>query len=70
MTIPILPGFFLSLFYNTVETYFNTKIAILPSDNGREFQKHTSMSFCLPKALSTKGIVHQSSCAYTPNKME
>ena len=33
------------------------------SDNGREFQNHSLNEF-----LSSKGIVHQSSCAYTPNK--
>ena len=27
-------------FYHTIETQFNTKIAILRSDNGREFQNH------------------------------
>ncbi|KAA0050638.1 Beta-galactosidase [Cucumis melo var. makuwa] len=52
-------------FYNIVETQFNIKIAILRSDNGREFPNHTPNEF-----LSSKGIVHQSSCAYTPNKMK
>ncbi|TYK02020.1 reverse transcriptase [Cucumis melo var. makuwa] len=47
-------------FYNIVETQFNTKIAILQSDNGREFQNYTLNEF-----LSSKGIVHQSFCAYT-----
>ncbi|TYK14988.1 conserved oligomeric Golgi complex subunit 3 [Cucumis melo var. makuwa] len=41
-------------FYNTVETQFNTKIAILRSVNGREFQNHILNEF-----LSSKGIVHQ-----------
>ena len=48
-------------FYNTVETQFNTKIAILQSGYAREFQNHI-----LDEFLSSKGIVHQSFCAYTP----
>ena len=47
-------------FYHTIKTQFNIKIAILQSDNGREFQNHSLNEF-----LSSKGIVHQSSCAYT-----
>ncbi|KAA0041353.1 Beta-galactosidase [Cucumis melo var. makuwa] len=47
-------------FYHTIETQFNRKIAILQSDNGCEFQNHS-----LNEILSSKGIVHQSSCAYT-----
>ncbi|KAA0042115.1 Retrovirus-related Pol polyprotein from transposon TNT 1-94 [Cucumis melo var. makuwa] len=47
-------------FYHTIETQFNKKIAILRSDNGCEFQNHSLNEF-----LSSKGIVHQSSCAYT-----
>ena len=50
-------------FYHTVETQFNAKIAILRSENDREFQNHTLNEF-----LSSKGIVHQSSCAYTPQQ--
>ena len=50
-------------FYNTVETQLNTKIAILRVDNGREFQNHS-----LNEILSSKGIVHQSSYAYTPEQ--
>ena len=47
-------------FYQTIKTQFNVKIAILQSDNGREFQNHTLCEF-----LASKGIVHQSACAYT-----
>lgn len=51
-------------FYHTVETtQFNAKIAILRSDNGHEFQSHSLNEF-----VSSKGIVHQSLCAYTPVK--
>ncbi|TYK05024.1 Cysteine-rich RLK (receptor-like protein kinase) 8 [Cucumis melo var. makuwa] len=37
--------------------------AIWRSDNGREFQDHTLNEF-----LSSKGIVHQRSCAYSPQQ--
>ncbi|KAA0066521.1 Retrovirus-related Pol polyprotein from transposon TNT 1-94 [Cucumis melo var. makuwa] len=47
-------------FYHTIKTQFHTKIAILRSDNGREFQNHNLSEF-----LASKGIVHQTSCAYT-----
>ncbi|KAA0048527.1 transportin-3 isoform X1 [Cucumis melo var. makuwa] len=50
-------------FYHTIKTQFHTKIAILRSDNGREFQNHN-----LSKFLASKGIVHQTSCAYTPQQ--
>ena len=42
---------------------FNAKIAILLNDNGHEFQNHT-----LNKFLFFKGIIHQSSYAYTPQQ--
>ncbi|KAA0026171.1 Beta-galactosidase [Cucumis melo var. makuwa] len=50
-------------FYHTIETQFHTKIAILWSDNGRKFQNHNLSEF-----LASKGIVHQTSCAYTPQQ--
>ncbi|KAA0068166.1 Beta-galactosidase [Cucumis melo var. makuwa] len=50
-------------FYHTIETQFYTKIAILRSHNGREFQNHNLNEF-----LASKGIVHQTSCAYTPQQ--
>ncbi|KAA0053629.1 Beta-galactosidase [Cucumis melo var. makuwa] len=50
-------------FYHTIKTQFHTKIAILRSDNGREFQNHKLSEF-----LASKGIVHQTSCAYTPQQ--
>ncbi|KAA0058176.1 Retrovirus-related Pol polyprotein from transposon TNT 1-94 [Cucumis melo var. makuwa] len=40
-----------------------TKIAILRSDNGREFQNHNLSEF-----LASKGVVHQTSCACTPQQ--
>ncbi|TYK26806.1 Beta-galactosidase [Cucumis melo var. makuwa] len=50
-------------FYHTIEIQFHKKIAILRSDNGREFQNHNLSEF-----LASKGIVHQNSCAYTPQQ--
>ncbi|KAL4030324.1 hypothetical protein IC575_008560 [Cucumis melo] len=50
-------------FYHTIETQFHKKIAILRSDNGREFQNHNLSEF-----LALKGIVHQDSCVYTPQQ--
>ncbi|KAA0037910.1 Beta-galactosidase [Cucumis melo var. makuwa] len=47
--------------YHTIETQFHTKIAILWSDNGWEFQNHSLGEF-----LASKSIVYQSSCTYTP----
>ncbi|KAA0052319.1 Beta-galactosidase [Cucumis melo var. makuwa] len=50
-------------FYHTIETQFHTKIAILQSDNGWEFQNHNLGEF-----LASKEIVHQTSCVYTPQQ--
>ncbi|KAA0046032.1 Beta-galactosidase [Cucumis melo var. makuwa] len=50
-------------FYHVIKTQFHTKIAILRSDNGREFQNDNLSEF-----LASKGIVHQTSCAYTPQQ--
>ncbi|KAL0546448.1 hypothetical protein IC582_016356 [Cucumis melo] len=74
MAIPILPGSTLSLinlrfhpFFKTsitlFETQFHTKIAILQSDKDREFQNHNLSEF-----LASKGIVHKTSYAYTPQQ--
>ncbi|KAA0025813.1 Beta-galactosidase [Cucumis melo var. makuwa] len=41
----------------------STLSQINPSDNGREFQNHNLGEF-----LASKGIVHQTSCAYTPQQ--
>ncbi|KAA0041844.1 cleavage stimulation factor subunit 77 isoform X2 [Cucumis melo var. makuwa] len=50
-------------FYHTIEMQFNAKKLILRSDNGREFENHTLSEF-----LASKGIVHQSLCAYAPQQ--
>ncbi|KAL1220949.1 Retrovirus-related Pol polyprotein from transposon RE1 [Cardamine amara subsp. amara] len=52
-----------SKFYNYVLTQFGTKIKVLRSDNGGEY---TSNAF--KKFVGKLGIVHQTSCAYTPQQ--
>ncbi|KAL1188993.1 Retrovirus-related Pol polyprotein from transposon RE2 [Cardamine amara subsp. amara] len=52
-----------SNFYNYVLTQFGAKIKILRSDNGGEY-----MSRAFKELLEKHGIVHQTSCAYTPQQ--
>ena len=52
------------IFYVMVETLFNEKIKIFRSDNGREFFNEQLVCF-----FRKTGVVHQSSCTDTPNKM-
>ena len=48
-------------FHAEIRTQFNTYIRILRSDNAKEYFSMTFSSF-----MSSHGILHQSSCAYTP----
>ncbi|KAK8926084.1 hypothetical protein KSP39_PZI018064 [Platanthera zijinensis] len=48
-------------FYNMVSTQFSTPIKILRTDNGREFIDSTFEQY-----LADRGIIHQTSCAYSP----
>ena len=48
-------------FHAEIRTQFNTSIRILRSDNTKEYFSTTFSSF-----MSSHGILHQSSCAYTP----
>ena len=48
-------------FHSMIQTQFQAKIQILRNDNGREFF-NTSLS----QFLSHHGIIHQSSCVFTP----
>ena len=48
-------------FHAEVRTQFNTLIRILRSDNVKEYLSEPLSSF-----MSSHGILHQSSCAYTP----
>ena len=50
-------------FLKLIQTQFHTSIKTLRSDNGREFVNNTMTQFC-----KEKGIIHQTSCAYTPEQ--
>ncbi|KAL1204516.1 Retrovirus-related Pol polyprotein from transposon RE1 [Cardamine amara subsp. amara] len=52
-----------SEFYNYVVTQFGTKIKTLRSDNGGEYTSNAFKEF-----VGKHGIVHQTSCAYTPQQ--
>ena len=58
-------GFFFIFqkFHVEVRTQFNTSIYILQSDNAKEYLSRPFSSF-----MSSHGILHQSSCAYTPQQ--
>ena len=50
-------------FHAEIRTQFNTSICILRSDNAKEYFSTPFSSF-----MSSHGILHQSSCAYTPQQ--
>lgn len=50
----------LKSFIQLVETQYSSKVKILRSDNGQEFD--------MPTYYSEKGIVHQTSCVSTPQQ--
>ena len=50
-------------FHVEIRTQFNTSIRILRSDNAKEYFSTSFSSF-----MSSHGILHQSSCAYTPQQ--
>ena len=50
-------------FYNLVQTQYNHTIQILRSDNGGEFANNRMQDF-----FRKKGLVQQTSCAYTPEQ--
>ena len=50
-------------FHAEIRTQFNTSIRILRSDNAKEYFSTPFSSF-----MSSHGILHQSSCAYTPQQ--
>ena len=52
-------------FHAKINTQFNTSICILRSDNAKEYFSTSLSSF-----MSSHGILHQSSCAYTPQQNE
>ncbi|XP_071714161.1 uncharacterized protein [Rutidosis leptorrhynchoides] len=50
-------------FVNLIQNQFNKKVKVLRSDNGTEFVNGKMINF-----VKTKGIIHQTSCAYTPQQ--
>ncbi|GKC11484.1 putative RNA-directed DNA polymerase, partial [Tanacetum coccineum] len=54
---------FITVFYNLIKNQFKRKIKVFRSDNGTEFVNQTVTKLC-----SNKGIIHQTSCVYTPQK--
>lgn len=50
-------------FQNYVTNYFNAKIKVLRSDNGGEYTSHKFKEY-----LAKHGIIHQTSCPYTPQQ--
>ena len=50
-------------FHAKIRTQFNTSILILRSDNTKEYFSMSFSSF-----MSSHWILHQSSCAYTPQQ--
>ena len=50
-------------FHAEIRTQFNTSICILRSDNAKEYISASVSSF-----MSSHGILHQPSCAYTPQQ--
>ncbi|KAL2247796.1 UNVERIFIED_CONTAM: Retrovirus-related Pol polyprotein from transposon RE1 [Sesamum indicum] len=53
----------LRFFVAMVETQFGTKIKVLHSDNGSEFVNVQCQNLC-----QKSGIIHQTSCVYTPQQ--
>ncbi|KAJ0617795.1 putative RNA-directed DNA polymerase [Helianthus annuus] len=51
------------MFYAMIQTQFQTQIQILRSDNGGEFVNTSMKQF-----FTTKGLIHQTSCAHTPEQ--
>jgi transposase InsO family protein len=48
---------------NLVETQYNKRIKILRTDNGTEFINQKFSNF-----TNSNGIIHQTSCVYTPQQ--
>ncbi|KAJ0536451.1 putative RNA-directed DNA polymerase [Helianthus annuus] len=53
----------LNNFYELLVTQFEKRIKVIRSDNGTEFVNNQMSLFC-----KTKGILHQTSCSYTPQQ--
>ncbi|KAJ0805739.1 putative RNA-directed DNA polymerase [Helianthus annuus] len=53
----------LKVFYELILTQFKKKVKVFRSDNGTEFINNQMSMFC-----KEKGIIHQTSCVYTPQQ--
>ncbi|GJZ89261.1 putative RNA-directed DNA polymerase [Tanacetum coccineum] len=53
----------INTFFNLIKNQFKSTVKIFRSDNGTEFVNQNFHKFC-----KEKGIVHQTSCAYTPQQ--
>ncbi|KAJ0834657.1 putative RNA-directed DNA polymerase [Helianthus annuus] len=53
----------LKFFYEIILTQFKKKVKVFRSDNGTEFVNNQMNLFC-----KTKGIIHQTTCSYTPQQ--
>jgi len=51
------------IFYNKIKNHFGISIRILRNDYGREYLSHSFKNF-----MVFHGILHQTSCAYTPQQ--
>jgi len=49
--------------FNEIKTQFGVSIRVLRSDNGCEYLSHSFKQF-----MASHGILHQTSCAYTPQQ--
>ncbi|GJU78725.1 putative RNA-directed DNA polymerase [Tanacetum coccineum] len=52
-------------FFNLIKNQFKQTVKIFRSDNGTEFVNHNFKKFC-----EFEGIIHQTSCSYTPQHNE
>jgi transposase InsO family protein len=50
-------------FYNFIENQYEAKIKTFRSDNGTEFVNQNFSNF-----FKSKGILHQTTCVYTPEQ--
>jgi len=50
-------------FFNEIKNQFGVSIRILRSDNAHEYLSHSFNTF-----MKSQGILHQTSCAYTPQQ--
>ncbi|GJV10853.1 putative RNA-directed DNA polymerase [Tanacetum coccineum] len=50
-------------FFHLIKNQFHKSVKVFRSDNGTEFLNHKMTKFC-----GTNGIIHQTSCAYTPQQ--